>query len=295
MRALVTLGTFDGVHRGHQRLAARLLADAKRWKLRPTAVVFDRPPRFYFHPELATPLLTTAEERRELLFGLGVQSVRILPFNRHMAHVPHTRFFEDYLLRRCRAGGLLVGPDFAFGRGRKGDIAWLTRACDVLGLKFGVFPIVRAGGMKIGSTRIRELLLEGEVREAARLLGRPYSVRGPVVRGDGLGRRLGVPTANVQVPEQKLVPPGVFRVRVTAADSGKALGVHLGACNVGVRPTLGGVGERRVEVHLLRFKGDLYGRRLKLEFLRRIRPERRFPSLDALKEQLAKDVKAAAR
>lgn len=288
MKALVTLGTFDGVHRGHQKLVRRLLADAKRWRLRPTAVVFDRPPRFFFHPELGTPLATTVEERRELLLAMGVASVRVLPFNRHMAHVPHTRFFEDYILRRCRAGGLLVGPDFAFGRGRKGDIAWLSRACDLLGLKLGVLPIARAGGLKIGSTRIRELLLEGEVREAARLLGRLHFVEGEVARGDGLGRRLGAPTANLRVPEQKLAPPGVFQVRVLPL--GK-----LGACNVGVRPTVAGVGERRVEVHVLDWKKDLYGRRLRLEFLRRIRPERKFPSLDALREQIAKDVRAARR
>lgn len=295
MKALVTLGTFDGVHRGHQRLIGRLLAQAKRWRLRPLAVVFDRPPRFFFHPELATSLLTTPEERRELLLGMGVKEVRVLRFSRNLAHVPHTRFFEDYVLRRCRAGGLLVGPDFAFGRGRKGDIAWLTNACDVLGLKFSVLGVVRAGGHKVGSSRIRQLLQEGEAAEAARLLGRPHSARGLVVRGDGLGRKLGVPTANLQVPESKLVPPGVFKVRVSSADGGPSLGGRLGACNVGVRPTVGGVGERRVEVHVLGFKGSLYGRRLKLEFLRRIRPERRFPSLDALREQLRRDLQAAKR
>ena len=286
MKALVTLGTFDGVHRGHQKLVRRLLKDAKRQKLRPTAVVFDRPPRFFFHPELATPLLTTVEERRELLLAMGVASVRILPFNRHMAHVPHTRFFEDYILRRCRAGGLLVGPDFAFGKGRAGDIAWLTRACDLLGLSLGVLGVVRAGGHKIGSTRIRELLLEGEVKEAARLLGRPHFVEGEVVRGDGLGKGLGAPTANVKVLETKVAPPGVYQVRVSPL--GK-----LGACNVGFRPTISGVGERRVEGHVLDWNKPLYGRRLKLEFLRRIRGERKFPSLEALKEQIAKDVRAA--
>ena len=293
MRALVTIGTFDGVHKGHQRLVRRLLSAARRWKLRPTVVLFDRPPRFFFRPEMAGPLITTAEERRELLEGLGVASVRVLPFNRNMAHVPHTRFFEEYILRRCRAGGLMVGPDFAFGRGRKGDIAWLTQTCDLLGLRFDVLPIVRAGGLKIGSTRIRALLGQGEVREAARLLGRPHSVSGEVVRGDGLGRKLGWPTANLRVPEEKLVPSGVYKVRVRQLAGPKL--DRIGACNVGVRPTVTGVGERRVETHLLAFSGSLYGRRLRLDFLRRIRPERRFSSLDALREQIRKDVRAAGR
>ncbi|MBI4425711.1 MAG: riboflavin biosynthesis protein RibF [Elusimicrobia bacterium] len=294
MHSLVTIGTFDGVHRGHQRLVRRLLADARRLALRPTVVLFDRPPRFFFHPETASPLITTAEERKELLQRMGVASVRVLPFNRYMSRVPHARFFEEYILRRCRARGLLVGPDFAFGRGRKGDIAWLTQTCGLLGLRFDVMPIVRAGGLKVGSTRIRELLLQGEVREAARLLGRPHSVQGPVTRGDGLGRALGCPTANLAVPETKLAPPGVYKVRVSAVD-GRGRLERPGACNVGVRPTVAGVGERRVEVHLLGFSGSLYGRRLKLEFLRRLRGERRFPSLDALREQLRRDLRAAAR
>ena len=294
MRSLVTVGTFDGVHRGHQRLVRRLLAEAERSRLRPAVVLFDRPPRFFFHPEQAGPLITTVEERRTLLAGLGVRSVHVLPFNRHMAHVSHERFFEEYLLRRCLAGGLLVGPDFAFGRDRKGDIGWLTHACDVLGLRFSILPLIQAGGHKIGSSRIRRLLAEGTVGEAARLLGRRYALTGEVHKGDGLGRRLGVPTANLAVCEEKIAPPGVFKVRVRSAD-GKGRLDRPGVCNVGTRPSVCDAGERRIEVHVLGFSGSLYGRRLTVEFLRRLRPERRFDSVDALREQIRRDIRAAAR
>lgn len=291
MRALVTLGTFDGVHKGHQRLLRRVLALSARLGLRSTVVLFDRPPRFFFHPSLAVPLLTTAEERRELLLAMGVAVVKVLPFNRHMAHVPHTRFFEEYVLRRCRAGGLVAGPDFAFGRGRRGDIPWLAKTCRLLGLRLAVLPLARAAGRKIGSSRIRELLLAGDVSAAGRLLGRPHFASGRVVRGRGLGRRLGLPTANIAIAEGKLVPPGVFKVRVHALD-GPGLD-RLGVCNVGTRPTISATAKRHIEVHIPRFAGELYGRLLRVEFLRRIRGERKFSSLDGLKARIRRDIRAA--
>ncbi len=286
MKSLVTIGTFDGVHRGHQKLIRWVLRRAGRLNLKTTVVVLDRPPRFFFHPDKALPLLTTPEERRELILRMGVDSVRILPFNRNMARVPHTRFFEDYLLRRCRAGGLFVGPDFAFGRARKGDIPWMRRACDVLGMHFGILPLVRVGEHKIGSSHIRQLILEGRLPEANRLLGRPHFLLAAVIKGQGLGRKIGFPTLNLDVPESKLLPSGVFRVRV----SGPGILRRVGVCNVGVRPTVSSEGRRHVEVHLPGFKGSLYGRTLKVEFLNRIRPEKKFASLNDLREQIARDV-----
>lgn len=289
MRYLVTIGTFDGVHRGHQKLLKWVRARARRLGLKVRVVFFVRPPRFYFHPGAAVPLLTDAGDRAAILKGLGCDRVEALRFGPRLARMPHTRFFEEHVVRRWRAGGLLVGRDFAFGRGRKGDLAYLKEACAARGLKLGVLPLVRVAGRKISSSDIRAFLMKGRAREAARLLGRPHFVRGRVARGRGLGARLGFPTANLRVSPEVLLPPGVFHVRVEGAGPRPREGV----ANVGVRPTLGRRARRPVlEVHLPGFSGNLYGRRLKLEFLRRLRPERRFGSLEELKAAIRRDVAA---
>lgn len=287
---LVTLGTFDGVHRGHGKLVRSLLRLAARRRLRSLVVLFERPPRFHFRPESSTPLLTLPRERERLLRSLGVDRVETLRFGPRWAAMSHENFFEGYLLRRLGAAGLLVGPDFAFGRGRLGDVAWLRSACRSRGLSLWVGPLLRARGRKISSTRIRELVSAGRVEDAARLLGRPYSLEGRVTRGRGLGRKLGFPTANLRVDPGKLLPRGVFQVRARLPGSARA---RPGVCNVGTRPSAGG-GPLSVEVHLPGFSGDLYGCVLGVEFLRRLRSERKFPSLEALKRQIARDVRGVA-
>lgn len=290
-RYLITIGTFDGVHRGHQKLMRWVRARAARLGLKTAVVFFVEPPRFYFRPESAVPLLTSGRDRRELLRGLGIDRVRMLRFGPRWARMRHTRFFAEHLVRRWRAGGLLVGRDFAFGKDRRGDLAYLRAACAERGLDFAVLPLMRLGRRKVSSSRIREQLLAGDARGAARLLGRPHAVWGRVVRGRGLGRRLGFPTANLAVAPELLAPPGVYAARV----SGPGFPPRAAACNVGVRPTLAGAPRRVVEAHLPGFRGSLYGKRLKLEFLRRLRPERRFASLDELRRAIARDVAAVAK
>lgn len=292
-RYLVTIGTFDGVHRGHQKLLKWVRARARKLGLKVRVAFFVSPPRFYFQPRAAMPLLTARGDRTAILRGLGCDRVDALRFGPRLARMPHTRFFEEYVVRRWRAGGLLVGRDFAFGRGRRGDLAYLKQACARKGLAFGVLPLVRVAGRKISSSDIRELLMKGRAREAARLLGRPHFVRGRVVRGRGLGSRLGFPTANIRVSPEVLLPPGVFHVRVEGAGPRP----RDGAANVGTRPTLPGRGARRplLEVHLPGFSGGLYGRELKVEFLRRLRPERRFKSLESLRAAIRRDVAAVRR
>lgn len=285
-RYLVTIGTFDGVHLGHRKLLDWVRARAREGGLKTRVVFFIAPPRFWFKPSLRVPLLSTGPERRSLLKSLGIDRVEVLRFGRRWAGMGHKTFFERYILGRWKAAGLLVGRDFAFGKGRLGDLAFLKDACAARAMTLGVLPLARVGGRKISSSRIRLFLARGEVGAAARLLGRRYAVSGRVVHGQHLGRRLGFPTANVRVPAEVMAPPGVYEVLV----SGPWPGSKPGVCNVGVRPTVDGNPRRHVEVHLPGWKGSLYHRNLRLEFVKRLRAERRFPSLEALKRQIARDV-----
>lgn len=286
-RYLVTIGTFDGVHRGHRQLLDWVRALAGRRRLKTRVVFFVAPPRFYFRPELKVPLLTGGAERRRLLKSLGIDRVEVLRFGPRWAEMPHTAFFERYIVGRWRAGGLLVGRDFAFGKGRLGDLTFLKAACKARGMTLGVLPLVRAGHRKISSTRIRGLLALGDVKAAAHLLGRPFALTGRVVHGRHLGRRLGFPTANVHVPPEVTAPPGVYEVSVSGHPFPQP---RRAVCNVGVRPTVDGEPRRHVEVHVPGWSGRLYGRVVTVEFLRRLRGERRFPSLDALKRQVQRDI-----
>lgn len=289
-KRLILLGTFDGVHRGHRRLLSRFLELARRWKLQPRIVLFALPPRFYFSPPASPSLLTTPSERAAILRSLGIEDIHFLRFGRTWAEMPPERFFQRFLLAKSQCGGLLVGPDFAFGKDRLGDIHWLEKASQGSGVRFNVISLVSKAGQKISSSRIRNLLFGGEVEDAAYLLGRPYSVQGRVIRGRGLGRKLGVPTANVRVDRHKLLPRGVYKVR-TFCRLWK--NPRAGVCNVGVRPTVGGRSRVHVEVHIPGFSGNLYGVALKVEFLTKLRSELRFPSLKALKTQILKDIHLA--
>lgn len=290
---LVTIGTFDGVHLGHQKLVRWAMDRGRELGMRSRVVFFVSPPRFYFRPDLKVPLLTTGPQRRAFLHGLGVDRVEVLRFGPRWAQMHHERFFEDFVVKRWKAGGVLVGKDFAFGKDRKGDLHYLETETAARGMHFGVLPLVRVGGKKISSSRIRALLAAGDVERAGLMLGRAYSLSGAAARGRGLGRKIGFPTANLRVPADALTPPGVFEVAVSG---GPLHGPRSAVCNVGLRPTVNGRGRKPVvEVHVPGFSGDLYGVRLKLEFLRRLRGEKKFASMEALKRQIAKDVASVQR
>lgn len=286
-RYLVTIGTFDGVHRGHAKLLQWSRARAKSLKLKTRVVFFVMPPRFHFQPKAAVPTLTCSQERKTLIRDLGIDQVEILTFGPRWAKMGHVKFFEDYIVKRWKAGGLLVGRDFAFGKGRKGDLAYMKKACKERKMSFGVFPLVRVGGKKISSSTIRDLLLKGQVAKAEKLLGRPYALTGKVVRGQGIGRTLGIPTANLRLPSDLLLPTGVFKVKVRCAGMRTP---RIGVCNAGVRPTVSKKGSARLEVHLPGWKKSLYGRRLTIEFVQKIRAEKKFKNLEALKRAIQKDI-----
>lgn len=274
---VVAVGSFDGVHLGHQYLLRQALAEAKTLKEPLLVYTFDPPTKVFTRGE---GFLMDLQEKVEALRGVGVELILAVPFNEEFARRPPEAFLED--LRALQASRIYVGEDFRFGRGRAGGPEALERVAPTR-----VVPLLSLGGEAVKSSRIRALLREGRVEEARHLLGRLYGAYGVVVEGDRMGRRLGFPTANLAVHPLKVLPPGVFAVEAEGA-----FGRYKGVANVGTRPTLGGE-ERRLEVHLLGFAGELYGEEVRVRFLKRLREERRFPSLEALRAQIAEDVAEA--
>jgi riboflavin kinase/FMN adenylyltransferase len=289
--AVLTIGFFDGVHRGHQRLVQRTVELARQAGARAVLITFWPHPLTVLRPEQPVQLLTTLEERLALLQALGgLDAAIVMAFTPELARLSP----EEYLgaLRdRFALRALVEGPDFAFGRDRLGNVEWLRRASATGGFAVETLA-VEADGQRISSTRIRGLIAAGAVEVAAQLLGRPYMLDGTVITGDRRGRTLGFPTANLCLDARKLVPAhGVYAVRVGLPGDESAL--RPGVANIGVRPTFGEGNTPLVEVHLLDTQADLYGQRMTTAFIARLREERRFPGLDALKAQIAADANHA--
>jgi riboflavin kinase/FMN adenylyltransferase len=289
------LGNFDGVHLGHQVVVRRAVEEARSRGMRAVAVTFDPHPRAVLRPGSEPKLLTVLEVREELLLGCGVDEVRVLRFDLDLSKKSPEDFVREVLVGELGAGVVVVGENFRFGYKASGDVKDLDRHMRDAGGEAYAVPTYDLGeaagsGEAINSTRIRMLLHDGEAREAARLLGRPYSLRGVVVEGDKRGHALGFPTANVLPGAVALVPGrGVYAGHVRVGEE------RYGACtNVGVAPTF----ERRksrVEAYLLDYEGDLYGEVIDVTFEERLRPEKQFSGVYELKEQIARDVAEARR
>jgi riboflavin kinase / FMN adenylyltransferase len=284
--AVVTVGTFDGVHRGHQDVLATLVRHAQTQGLPSVVITFDPHPLEVVNPAAAPPLLTLTHEKLAMFVQTGVSYVAVLPFTPLLAALEAEQFVDDVLLGRFALRELLVGHDHGFGRGRMGDIDVLRQ----LGQRrrFGVTvlpPVHTPDGHAISSTAIRRAVAGGDLARAALGLGRPYSLTGVVIRGDQRGRTLGYPTLNLApLSERKLLPPdGVYAVRVQLPE-----GEFGGMLNLGPRPTVGDH-SRRIETHVFDASGDWYGAHVRLDFVTRLRGTRPFPGLDALKAQLAED------
>jgi riboflavin kinase/FMN adenylyltransferase len=288
---VVALGNFDGVHLGHQAVLRRAVEEGKKRGARVVAATFDPHPRAVLGPRLQPKLLTTLELRREALIRYGADEVRVIRFDEELSRKSPAAFVRDVLVGEIGAEAVVVGENFRFGHKAAGDVEELTRLMRSFGAEVYAVAVRSEGGKGgISSTRIRELVALGEVGEAAKLLGRPYVLRGKVIVGDRRGRSIGFPTANV-LPDPAVVVParGVYAgfVRV-----GKA--VHPACTNVGFAPTFER-GESRVEAYLISFQGDLYGRVVDVSFVQRIRAEKRFSGVEELKEQIAWDVEEARR
>lgn len=280
----LAIGIFDGVHRGHQALIAEAQADAARTGGTAVVMTFEPHPMMFFRrPE--SPLRLSGPRHKELLLERrGVTHLAVLPFDAVRSAQSAEEFIED-LRAHCRPlGGVVVGAEWKFGRGRCGDVAMLRR---MGGFEVDGIAPVTLGGEVISSTAIRAAVAAGDLAAAEKSLGRPYGVYGRVERGRQLGRELGFPTANVSARGYQLPPDGVYAGR--ALIGGRSF---RGIINLGLRPTVSGSADRVLEVHLFDFEGDLYAKDIEVEFLRFVRPERKFGSLDELKAQIANDVAA---
>ena len=284
-----TIGSFDGIHRGHQALLKPLIAGARAAGAASVLVTFEPHPRCIIDPDQCPPLLTTLEEKTWLLDQLGLDHMVVIPFTAQVAAQSATAFMER-LLRGIELRRIIVGQNHRFGHGQRGDPAFLRKLGARHRFTVDVAPMLLRGREPISSSRIRRLMLLGQVRAAAQLLGRDYVIRATVEHGAQRGRQLGFPTANLQIIPNKLLPAnGIYAARVDLEGA-----AHAGALSVGVRPTFGG-SSVTVEVFMLDFDADIYGQLLMVWFVQRLRGEKRFASVPALQQQMARDVENARR
>lgn len=283
----VTVGNFDGVHRGHRELVAA----ARRWADRVNgpcvAVTFDPPPGAVLRPVAGLLPLTTLDHRAELLHAAGADEVVVLATDAGLLSLSPEAFFEDVLQGLLEAKAVVEGYNFHFGRGRAGDTAALRRFCEAARIGFEEVSPLTVGGEPVSSSRVRAALVAGDVNGAAELLGRPYRIDGTVVTGAKRGRTLGFPTANLDGVETLLPKEGVYAVRAAVGEA-----TYPAAANVGPNPTFG-EDARKIEVHLIGFGGDIYGQPMGVEFVARLRDTRPFAGVSELSDQLQRDVEAA--
>ncbi|RFA30354.1 riboflavin biosynthesis protein RibF [Alkalilimnicola ehrlichii] len=287
--AVATIGNFDGVHRGHQAMLAQLQAQAACLGGVNTLITFEPHPLEFFRPDIAPSRLTSLRDKLDALQEHGVERVLCLRFDGALASIPAEQFVQRILIDGLGVRYLLVGDDFRFGAGRRGDFSLLAQAAKQHDFELEQMGTVAASGQRISSTRVREALAAGELELAGDLLGRPYCMSGRVIRGQALGRNLGYPTANIGFGGRHPPMTGIFAVRVHGLDK-----VYNGAASLGYRPTVNGK-QPLLEVYLLDFEGDLYGRHLRVEFCARLREEERFESLEALTQQIAADTEQVRR
>ncbi|MCC7463439.1 MAG: bifunctional riboflavin kinase/FAD synthetase [Gammaproteobacteria bacterium] len=283
---VVTIGSFDGIHIGHQALIGRARSLAREGGCASMVLSFEPLPREFLRPADPPARLSDFRERWRLIEALGVDCFCVLPFGAALSRVSGRDFMD--MLGAAGARCIVVGHDFRFGRGGEADVAWCTAHAAAFGLVVEIVPPVQVDGERASSGRVREALAAGDFRRAARLLGRPYAMCGRVRRGQELGRRLGFATANIAMRRRALPFAGILAVRV----SGAGLAGWPGVASLGTRPTVNGV-EPLLEVHLFDYAGDLYGRELEVEFVAKLREELRFESLDTLVEQMHRDAAAA--
>jgi len=287
---VIALGNFDGVHLGHLKVLKKAAAFARKHGSLSAALTFDPHPQQVVSPERGLRLLTTISERKDLINATGVDDLIVIKFGERLRKMSYDSFVRDFLVGGFGVRKVFVGFDYAFGKKRKGDVRHLRRLGKRFGFSVSVVPAVSVGGVRVKSSSIRKLVSSGRFNEAVKLLGHPYVITGRVVAGKGRGRRLGFPTANINVDENKLIPlSGVYAGVVRALG-----GLHKCVVNIGARPTFPS-GGNAVEVHILNFRRAIRGRVIEVLLSKRFRDERQFSDVRELKKQISRDVARAGR
>ncbi len=280
----LTVGSFDGIHRGHRRILDQVIAEARRVDGIPAVLTMRPHPREYFSPDHAPNLLTSHAKKLELFAEAGIEAVFVLVFNADAANLSPETFLEDFVINRCGARAMVVGHDFRFGKEARGDYDYLVRAASKYDLSVSRVDPLLIAGERVSSTAIRERILEGDLEGAETLLGRKYSMIGEVVRGRGIGRKLGFPTANIRPHHSATPAHGVYAAQVILDNR-----VYPAAVNIGIAPTIRHE-DITIEAYVFDFLEEIVSRTIELVFHRRLRPERKFPSHDALVAQIEQDV-----
>lgn len=280
---VLTIGKFDGVHRGHQAVLANVHEKTRQLGLPSTVMVFEPQPEELFSPDTAPARLSTLREKYQLLKEQGVDRLLCVRFDEFFASQSADTFIEDLLVKRLGVKFLVVGDDFRFGRGRRGDFSMLQRAGEMAGFDVASTQSFMVDDCRISSTAVREVLAAGEFERAGNMLGRPFVIEGRVVHGEKKGRTIGFPTANVLLKRSRAAINGVYAVTVDVKGER-----YYGVANVGVRPTVGGK-RTQLEVHIFNYSGSLYGEPIAVYPVRKLRDEKKFASFDVLKEQIQRD------
>lgn len=281
---VLTLGVFDGLHLGHQKIMQTVVERGNSVTAHATAITFDPHPRAVLHPESAPPLLQTLDQRLANFEVLGIEQAIVIPFDKEFAASPADEFLREIVHERLQGKEVYLGKGFAFGKGRSGNIDLLRKMSAELGFVADEVPEIVLRGQRISSSAIRTLLSEGRVNLARRMLGRPYGIEGVIIRGNRRGHTIGFPTANLH-PHNRVIPKFGVYATATLVDGSWRRSIT----NVGIRPTFGQDLEPSIESYIFDFDGDLYGDVLRVRFLHRIRDERKFNGIDELKAQISKD------
>ncbi len=283
--AVVTIGTFDGVHQGHQRILQEVVRHTREVAGESIVVTFEPHPRRVLFPGSPVKLLTSLQQKLKLISETGIEHIVVAPFTKEFSELSAVEYIRDFLVARFRPESIIIGYDHHFGHDRKGNITLLKQFQDEFGYKIYEIPAQLVDEAAVSSTKIRAALLEGNVQEAATMMNRHYSISGRVTQGDQLGRKIGFPTANIKPsePDQLITGNGVYAVRVNHKGT-----LFNGMMNIGYRPTVSG-SDLRIEVNILDFNQDIYNDELEILFIKKLRDEKKFDGLDALKLQLQQD------
>ena len=285
--SIITVGVFDGLHIGHQAVIQKVLTQAKKFKLASLVLTFDPPPLAFLAPERCPPSLTTLPKKVEILEQLGVDAVLFARFDAYLQQMSPDTFVRQVLLQRLHAKQVIIGYDWQFGKGRSGNAEALKQLGDRYQFDVMIVGPVRVHGKPVHSTRVREAIAANRLDLASELLGRRYSIMGEVIKGEGRGRQIGFPTANIDTGNQMLPPSGVYAVRVKVEGR-----MFDGVLNMGHRPTFNGQ-KFQIESYLFDFEQMIYGKEIEIFFIEKIRAERKFPNLEMLMDQIKQDVATA--